>query len=448
MPGRQLFIEEVPYLQSSADRYAQLQGLPGVLIMDSARPHSARGQWDIILGNPLNDLSINFDNSATYEDIFNWILKIDDACKGLQSAPEGLPFCGGIAGTLDYELGLPLNYLDAVSGARGDVGLYGWALLSNHESHTSILTVQPCLSAETRRDLLQRFRHAPERDSGTSRSFKLLTGFTSNLQKDSYRDAFQRVLDYIHAGDCYQVNLARCFSAQYAGDPWLAYQRLRVLAAAPFGAYHDCGDRQVLCLSPERFLQVRDRRVQTKPIKGTRPRRRDAWADKASAESLLSSAKDRAENLMIVDLLRNDIGRNCLPGSVAVEALFELESYPAVHHLVSTVVGQLAEDRSSADLLRDSFPGGSITGAPKRRAMEIIRELEPEPRGPYCGSVFYLEPGGNMDSNIAIRSLVCEGGAIRCWGGGGLVADSEVDREYEETWDKVGGLLEALESMR
>jgi para-aminobenzoate synthetase component 1 len=187
--------------------------------------------------------------------------------------------------------------------------------------------------------------------------------------------------------------------------------------------------------------------VETSPIKGTRPRHADPQSDRRAAEELRASEKDRAENLMIVDLLRNDLGRSCVPGSIHVDRLFELQSFPTVHHLVSTVIGELASDRQSNDLLRDSFPGGSITGAPKRRAMEIIAELEPSPREVYCGSILYVSADGRMDSNIAIRTLLCGDGEIRCWAGGGIVADSLWEQEYQETFDKVGRLLETLEQL-
>jgi para-aminobenzoate synthetase component 1 len=242
------------------------------------------------------------------------------------------------------------------------------------------------------------------------------------------------------------VNLAQRFSAGFQGEPWAAYRSLRAIAAAPFSGFIDLGnDDAVICLSPERFISLHGHRVETTPIKGTRPRHADSVADLRAAEELRGSEKDRAENLMIVDLLRNDLGRSCVPGSIHVERLFELHSFPTVHHLVSTISGELRHDRSAIELLRDSFPGGSITGAPKRRAMEIIAELEPHSRGVYCGSLLYVSADGRMDSNIAIRTLLCQNGTIRCWGGGGIVADSRWEAEYQETFDKVGRFLEALE---
>ena len=232
----------------------------------------------------------------------------------------------------------------------------------------------------------------------------------------------------------------------WRGDPFAAYQILREVAAAPFSGYLQLADQQaLLCLSPERFLSLQGQQVETRPIKGTRPRFADPARDLRSARELRNSPKDRAENLMIVDLLRNDLGHSCVPGSIHVDQLFALETYPTVHHLVSTIRGELAPDRGPLDLLRDSFPGGSITGAPKRRAMQIIAELEPHSREAYCGSLLYISADGHMDSNIAIRSLVANNGSLRCWGGGGIVADSEADQEYQETYDKVGRFLSTLE---
>ncbi|MEZ5501956.1 MAG: anthranilate synthase component I family protein [Halioglobus sp.] len=234
--------------------------------------------------------------------------------------------------------------------------------------------------------------------------------------------------------------------ARYRGDPWAAYRALRPLAAAPFAAYLTLAqDAALLCLSPERFLSLHGHRVETSPIKGTRPRDTDPQADALARADLRASQKDRAENLMIVDLLRNDLGRSCVPGSIHVDRLFEVQSYPTVHHLVSTISGELQAGRNAMDLLRDSFPGGSITGAPKRRAMEIIAELEPDERSVYCGSVVYISADGRMDSNIAIRSLLCHDSTVRCWGGGGIVADSVCEEEYRESCDKVVKFLRALE---
>ena len=213
---------------------------------------------------------------------------------------------------------------------------------------------------------------------------------------------------------------------------------------APFSAYLNIDDIKVLSISPERFIQIKQNKVQTKPIKGTRPRSNDPTQDEKNKRSLSLANKDKAENLMIVDLLRNDISRACKPGSVKVPKLFDIESFPAVHHLVSTIEGELAEDKSAIDLIRGAFPGGSITGAPKIRAMEIIEELEPHRRNIYCGSIGYISACGNMDTSITIRTLTCLNGRIICNAGGGIVADSVCDEEYQETFDKVNKILPVL----
>jgi para-aminobenzoate synthetase component 1 len=240
------------------------------------------------------------------------------------------------------------------------------------------------------------------------------------------------------------VNLTQRFRARAEGDAWQAYLRLREINPAPFSAFLDFPDGKVLSSSPERFLYVEGDRVQTKPIKGTRPRAANGAQDRALADELRASAKDRAENVMIVDLLRNDLGKNCVPGSIRASKLFDVESFASVHHLVSTVEGRLAPAKHALDLLAGAFPGGSITGAPKVRAMQVIEELEPHRRSVYCGCIGYVGFDGNMDLNIAIRTLVHHGEYIYAWAGGGVVADSEVEAEYQESLDKAAALLEVL----
>ena len=268
------------------------------------------------------------------------------------------------------------------------------------------------------------------------------------MTRTEYGGAFRKIKRYLQEGDCYQVNLAQRFSARCEGNPWSAYKELRVLNSAPFSGYFNFPEVQILSSSPERFLKVVNRKVEAKPIKGTRPRGATELEDQQQIDELKASLKDQAENLMIVDLLRNDIGKSCKLGSVSVPKLFEVESYATVHHLVSTVCGELASGRDSVDLLRGCFPGGSITGAPKIRAMEIIEELEPHRRGVYCGSMGYISFDGNMDTNIAIRTLVHSENTIRFWAGGGIVADSQEQAEYDECFDKAAAILKLLERMR
>jgi para-aminobenzoate synthetase component 1 len=299
------------------------------------------------------------------------------------------------------------------------------------------------LSTEQQQNLITQFSQLSP-DNSVNDQFKVLSAPQSNLDKAAYAKAFNKIKHYLKEGDCYQINLTQRFVSQCEGNPWQAYQALRQINAAPFSAYLNLPDLQILSSSPERFLQVIDGRVETKPIKGTRPRKADPEQDQQQILELSNSRKDRAENVMIVDLLRNDISKTCRDGSVKVPKLFAVESYATVHHLVSTVIGELASGQQALDLLRSCFPGGSITGAPKIRAMEVIEELEPQRRGIYCGSIGYIGFDGNMDTNIAIRTLVHNQNTIRFWAGGGIVNDSVMDEEYQECFDKAAALLQLL----
>jgi para-aminobenzoate synthetase component 1 len=274
--------------------------------------------------------------------------------------------------------------------------------------------------------------------------FRLTAPFRPLSTVEDYSASYAQLQHWITAGDCYQANLAIAFRTRFSGNPLDAYLTLRQVSHSPFSAYLSCDDAQILSLSPERFLAVKDGQVLTQPIKGTRRRSNNPQQDDTIAKELLSSAKDRAENLMIVDLLRNDLGRVCITGSVQTPTLFALHSFSHVHHLVSTVTGRLPTTTSPLKLMEQAFPGGSITGAPKIRAMQIISELEPVPRSIYCGSILYLDFNNHLDSNICIRTLLCADNQIFCWGGGGIVADSDCSREYQECHDKVTALMQAL----
>jgi para-aminobenzoate synthetase component 1 len=264
------------------------------------------------------------------------------------------------------------------------------------------------------------------------------------MPREAYARGFDRIQRYIRDGDCYQVNFAQRFVARVSHDAWTLYQRMRQDNPAPYGALLEYPFGQVLSSSPEQFLGLRGGLVQTRPIKGTRPRGDSAGQDMALRAELLSSEKDRAENVMIVDLLRNDLGKVCRPGSIEVPGLFEIESFATVHHLVSTVTGRLREDSDALDLIAACFPGGSITGAPKQRAMQIIDELEPVRREVYCGSVFRLGFDGNLDSSIAIRTALLRGRELYYWAGGGIVADSDCQAEYQESLDKAAAFLRLI----
>jgi para-aminobenzoate synthetase component 1 len=270
-----------------------------------------------------------------------------------------------------------------------------------------------------------------------------LARWESSLPRHRYERAVERAIEYIRAGDVFQVNLSQRLATGWQGDPFGLYGRLRETSPAPFMALMRLGGADVVSASPERFLAVRGDRVETRPIKGTRPRGRDPTADARLGAELEASAKDRAENVMIVDLARNDLGRVARYGSVAVDRLFGLESHPGVHHLVSTVSARLRPGVGPAEIVRATFPPGSVTGAPKVRALEIIDELEPVRRGPYCGAIGWIEPGGYLELSVAIRIFVAARERLHLHVGGAVTADSDPGGEWEETMHKAARLLEA-----
>ena len=439
----------LPYRANPAEYFAAIRHAPGAVLLDSGRPAAERGRYDVLSAWPRATLTVSPDESGS-----DFLQRLRKSLTQLGKAdlPTGceLPFAGGLIGYLSYDFGrhleqMPHLAVDDLHLPDARFGLYAWALISDHQARTSQLVFHPAL-AETERQRLITLFGRPVADNAAT--FKLNGPMAPDLTGEAYRQAIVRIQDYIQAGDCYQVNFAQRFRASCVGDPWVAYCALREACPTPFSGFQSLpDDGAVLSLSPERFVHVSERRVETRPIKGTRPRGLTPEEDAANAAELLASPKDRAENLMIVDLLRNDLGRTCRTGSVSVPELFNLESYPNVHHLVSSVIGELADGKDALDLIAGSFPGGSITGAPKIRAMQIIDELEPTRRGLYCGSLLYLDVRGEMDSSIAIRSLLVKDGQVCCWGGGGIVADSQWEAEYQESLTKVRVLLHTLEAL-
>ncbi|MGE0354266.1 MAG: aminodeoxychorismate synthase component I [Gemmatimonadales bacterium] len=384
------------------------------------------------------------------------------------------PFQGGFAGYIGYEYGgrletLPTPRFHEALLPEVSLALYDWVLAWDQTSGRAwlISTGLPETGAEAARraasrmlqvqDLIARGSARPPGPvavhSSEAPAFPVeLPGLAapadlrSTFTREGYQAAVRRVIDYIRAGDVFQVNLSQRFRAPAPRDPFEIYTGLRHINPAAASAYLDLGAAAIASASPERFLRLDPgtRMVETRPIKGTRPRGRTPAEDRALRDELSRSGKDRAENVMIVDLLRNDLSRVCDPGSIEVPDLLAIEEHPTVFHLVSTVTGRLGAGRDAVDLLQAAFPGGSITGAPKVRAMEIIAELEPVERGPYCGSIGYWSATGALDTSIVIRSLVFTGGWSYAQAGGGIVADSDPEQEYLETIDKARALLAAL----
>jgi len=430
-----LISSQLPYSPDSLDRYARLRPLGCGLLLDSGSGYP--DHLDILTAAPVQQVRMDAagDNlAACMHTVRTWLKRYPVPLSN-HPAP-------GWYGVWSYNLGVVTESVRVKPGALPLLwmGFYPAVIVVDHQQQQTCLYALPGYEGNGRA-LAAAFLQAAD----AAPAFHLQSDFTGNLPEAEYNHCFGQVQEHIHAGNCYQINLTREFQARYSGSPWCAYQQLRRELSAPMGCYLEVDDWALLSLSPERFIRAIGNQVETKPIKGTRPRHLDAARDEAQRQALQNSVKDRAENLMIVDLLRNDLGRTCEVGSVAVQKLFAVESFSNVHHMVSTVAGTLAQGMDPLDLLLGAFPGGSITGAPKHHAMEIIDQLEPHSREFYCGSVLYLDVCGRMDSNILIRSLVAQNGSIRCWGGGGVVADSTAPAEYQEIQDKIGNILKILQ---
>ena len=437
---------------------------PFALLLDSAtagpnRDPALHGRWSFIATDPFDRISWRHGDEGKPFTLLNEALASLAPVEGGDDIP---PFSGGAAGFFGYGLGRTLERLppeerpfaiddqhlpDMVLGFYDVVLAFDMLERRSFIVSTGLPEREPAARRQRAKERAKEFR---ERIASLP---KLLTpgslprsSVSSNFTREGYERAVARVIDYIHDGDIFQANLSQRFEAELnEGDtPYALYLRLRAASPAPFSSFFNFGEGSIVSSSPERFLLCRNGEVETKPIKGTRKRGATPGEDKKLTAELLASEKDRAENVMIVDLLRNDISRVCEDNSVIVTKLCELESFANVHHLVSTVRGKLREGYGASDLLAACFPGGSVTGAPKRRAMEIIAELEPTARGPYCGAIGYLGADGSMDSAIAIRTMTVKDRRVTFQAGGGIVADSEPAAEYEETLAKARDMLKAL----
>lgn len=465
-----LLKHEITYHSDSARLFSRIADRPWAIFLDSGqamnpatgRPGSQYGRYDILVADPFitlrttqnglqtsTEISQNGMVSISHDDPFSLLNITLAPYQGIQ---HEVPFAGGALGYFSYDLARQIESLPQIASADAEaphmmIGIYDWAVVVDHREKKTYLVsyAQQEATRATWTALCSLFDTPITPRKAT---FVLNHAISSNMDFSQYSQAFHTIKHYIAAGDCYQVNLAQRFSAKAQGDAWIVYEKLRELSPAPFMAYMNFDGLQVLSASPERFLQVQDGHVETRPIKGTRPRSADPVLDQSYAQSLQDSGKDRAENLMIVDLLRNDISKNCMTGSVKVGRLFQLQSFANVHHLVSIVTARLAVGKTAIDLLRGCFPGGSITGAPKLRAMQIIEALEPHRRGVYCGVIGYIDFNGNMDTNIAIRTAVYTKNILSFYAGGGIVADSNLEQEYTETLDKAAGMLETMQFFR
>lgn len=456
-------ITEIPALDPLRV-FSQLRA-HGALFLDSARYHPKLGRYSFIALDPFQTLTYKkgqaqLNHTVIHQNPFILLQEMLQAFS-LSAIPDLPPFQGGVAGMFGYELGTYIEKLptplDLLHYPELILGFYDVVLAWDHllnkawvfssglpekDPHTRLVRAQKrldwiCTLIQKKNKLARSSLKSPE---------VATTEMTANFDQSSYMAAVSRVIEYIRAGDIFEANLSQRFSTTLASSysPFDLYQRLRQINPAPFAAFFQYGSYALASASPERFLCLSQNRVEARPIKGTCARQIDAVQDQAAAQALYQSEKDRAENIMIVDLMRNDLSRVCLPHSVVVPQLCEIESFATVHHLVSAIEGKLQPGKNAIDLLKATFPGGSITGAPKIRAMEIIAELEGAERGPYCGSMGYIGFNGAMDLSITIRTFAIHQRAVTFQAGGAITVDSDPRAEYEETLVKASALKRAL----
>ncbi|MBC6414086.1 MAG: aminodeoxychorismate synthase component I [Chromatiales bacterium] len=455
-----LWIKDLEYQSDSTRLFDCLVGQPGAIFLDSgSRPHE-RACYDILAAAPsrlihskdgITTVTYADGRAQSYRDDPFAIVRSEIAFNDIE-CDRYLPFHTGAIGYFAYDLGrriekLPQHAADADNLPELMLGIYDWAVITDHALKRTYLIAHPNAQfGDKEFNYWQTLLSNPPPPRAKTACLQLAP-LQSNMDRTTYMKCFNAVKEHIYQGNCYQINLAQRFAVALQADAWQLYRRLRLINSAPYSAYLDFGEFQVLSISPERFLDLHSGCAETNPIKGTRPRHRDPHLDKKQIEALSNSAKDKAENLMIVDLLRNDFGKSCMPGSIIAEDLFTIQSFDNVHHMVSSVCGILARNKDALHLLKDCFPGGSITGAPKLRAMEIIEQLEPHRRGVYCGAIGYLSRNGNMVLNIAIRTAVYKNQQFVFYGGGGIVSDSDGEAEYQETIDKVSSMMDLLKEL-
>jgi len=449
-----MYLKELPYYTNNKHIITKFTHLPWTVCLDSCHPHTDTGRFDIICTKPEICFSLASNKTTSKSDVLtslNAYLQSFSCDKNIDDPRfDDIPFCGGAIGLINYDFARQIEKLPTISKDDVDfpsllVGIYAWAIVTDHLKQKTFFV--SCLSdkfANKKFNEIQALLTSPQ---PKHTPFSITHPFQSNMTYETYQNKLQKILQCIHDGECYEINFAQRFKANFTGDPITAYHYLSKYNPAPFSAFMRTPFGDVISCSPERFLKVKHQSIETKPIKGTRPRGKTPSEDRALAKTLLNSEKDHAENLMIVDLMRNDLSKVCKPHSIKVPKLCALESFANVHHLVSTIQGELQQNITLKDIILATFPGGSITGAPKIRAMEIIDELEPHRRNAYCGSLFYYDIRGRMDSNILIRTLLCHDNDIYVYGGGAIVADSNSQEEFAECYAKVGNIIKLLESI-
>ncbi|SHJ97829.1 aminodeoxychorismate synthase component I [Paramaledivibacter caminithermalis] len=454
-----VLIEEIKTKLSSFEIYSLFKDFSYSFFLDSGMDHEKLGKYSFIGFDPFivfksKNQDINIIENGEVKNVKgNPLLKLKELLlKYDMEYKSEFPFVGGAVGYLSYDLchqveKLPRTAVDDVNIPDCFLGFYDGIIIIDHRRN-KVFVASIGIKDEARKvisSMIKTIKAGEDKKININIDHKENKKvFKSNFTKKDYVKAIEKVKSYIEAGDIYQANLTQRFECQLDISPYELYGKLRTINPAPFASFIDFGEGYIVSSSPERFIKINDRIIETRPIKGTRPRGNSPQEDRKNREDLMSSEKDKAELLMIVDLERNDLGRISETGTVKVTELFHLEEYPTVYHLVSTVIGKMKDECDVIDVIKATFPGGSITGAPKVRAMEIIDELEPTQRNIYTGSIGYIGFNGEVDLNIVIRTIVCKGDKAYFQVGGGIVWDSDPEMEYEETLHKAKALMKAL----
>ncbi len=434
-------IFNLDYHEQLVEDYQKLINLPGFVLLESS--DKTRGRYDILSAYPYEQIKLN-ENTTQLSTIFTQLQQL----LPLTPSVVDLPFQGGAIGYFSYDLATKLAGIISLSQPTLknmpllEIGFYDWAIITDH-----LLKKVTLFSANSRREteaIVAEILLLWQRENSHGGAFTLMKAFTPLISKTAYQNAFKAIYQDLQQGRAYQVNYTQPFQAPYQGDPWEMYKQVRANNPVPYSAFLRSSLADILSFSPERFVIMDQGQLLTSPIKGTERRAVDPQEDKILSEKLLSSAKNRAENIMIVDLMRNDLGKIAKPGSVQVHALCAVQSYQAVHHLVSDITALCAEQFSLLQAFSACFPGGSITGAPKLEAMRVIAEHEPYGRGVYCGNIGYFSRHGRFDTNIAIRTVTAKEGILHLASGGGLVIDSQWEEEYDECFIKIAAIANGL----
>ena len=434
-------ITQLEYSTELIDHYYSLSHLPGFVLLESS--DKERGRYDIVTAYPYDFLKVSRNDlniKSTFDKLKEKLIMQDSFCD--------LPFQGGAIGYFAYD------FAEILAGIRSkphpyndlpivDINFYDWAIVTDHHlKSVSLVVANRQLDTKF---IIDEIISCWKSCSKSKQNFILQDNFRPIISKSSYQQSFEAIYKDLIAGRAYQVNYTQPFYAKFNGEPFEVYKRVRKSNPVPYAAFIRGEDGDVLSFSPEKFISMNSGLVETSPIKGTIKRSSDLHADKKLKSILLSSSKNQAENIMIVDLLRNDLGKFAKPGTVKVKSLCEIQSFTEVHHLVSNIEAICPDNFNAVDVLKAAFPGGSITGAPKLEAMRTISEQEPYTRGIYCGSIGYFSAHGRFDSNIAIRTIIAKYDTLYLSAGGGIVIDSNWGDEYSECYIKLAAIIKALE---